>query len=70
MNEDDRLAGAMILVVEIDVAGVFLSDSNEWHWESPSVCVAVNSLLRVVTFVVRLGCWLTRYPDLVLKEFK
>jgi hypothetical protein len=59
MNEDDRLAGAMILVVEIDVAGVFLSDSNEWHWESPSVYVAVNSLLYTVAFVVRLRRWLT-----------
>ena len=41
MNEDNRLAGAVVLVVEVDVAGVFLPDGNVRHWVSPSL-VAVQ----------------------------
>jgi hypothetical protein len=42
VNEDNRLAGAVVLVVEVDVAGVFLPDSNVRHWFSPSFLVAVQ----------------------------
>ena len=32
--EDDGLSAAPVLVVELDVAGIFLTDSNVWHWKS------------------------------------
>src|ERR1700721_2229534 len=31
VDQDDRLTRAVVLLVEIDVAGVFLPDSNVWH---------------------------------------
>src|SRR6266403_6072594 len=35
MNQHDGLTRAVVLVIEIDVSGVFLTNSNEWHWGSP-----------------------------------
>ena len=31
VDKDNRLTRAVVLVVEIDVAGVFLPDSDVWH---------------------------------------
>src|ERR1700735_1371841 len=31
VDQNDRLTRAVVLIIEIDVAGVFLSDSNVWH---------------------------------------
>src|SRR5258706_1832691 len=32
VNQDDGTTRTVILVVEVDVAGVFLPDRNVWHW--------------------------------------
>ena len=38
MDQDNRLTRTVILIIEIYVAGVFLSDINIWHGDSPFVC--------------------------------
>ncbi len=35
VDENDRLARAMVFVVKVDVARVFFSDCNVWHCFSP-----------------------------------
>ena len=35
----DRIAGAVIFVIELDVARIFFSDRNVWHGESSLVWV-------------------------------
>jgi hypothetical protein len=32
VDEHDGLTRAEVLVIEIDIAGIFLTNSNEWHW--------------------------------------
>jgi hypothetical protein len=32
MAEHDRLSTAPVLIVDLDVFGIFLPDSNVWHW--------------------------------------
>ena len=36
MDKDNGLTRTVVLVVEIDVAGIFLTDINVWHRDSPS----------------------------------
>jgi hypothetical protein len=31
VNQDNRLARTVVLIIEIDVAGVFFPDGDEWH---------------------------------------
>src|ERR1035441_6430659 len=41
VDKDNRLTRAVVLIVKIDVAGVFLPDSNVWHSDSPlHICCA------------------------------
>src|SRR3989442_8077762 len=42
VNRDDWITGDVLLIVEIDVAGVFLADINVWHLDSPFYCVWVG----------------------------
>src|ERR1039458_2962141 len=35
MNKDNRVTRAMVLLIDIDVAGVFRTDRSEWHRDSP-----------------------------------
>lgn len=35
MDKDNRLTRAVVLIVEINVAGVLLPGSNVWHWDFP-----------------------------------
>ena len=35
VNEDNRLARAMVFVVKLDVSSIFFSDCNVWHCFSP-----------------------------------
>src|SRR2546422_7080386 len=35
MAEDDGLSAAPVLIIDLDAAGIFLADSNVWHWCSP-----------------------------------
>src|SRR5664279_2723220 len=47
VDEDNWLTRAVVLIVEINVAGVFLPDSNVWHSDSPlRICVRVDVLDR------------------------
>jgi len=34
MAEDDGLSATPVLVVDLDVFGIFLPDRNKWHLES------------------------------------
>jgi hypothetical protein len=44
MNKNHWFARAMVFIVEIDVAGVFFSDGNVWHQDSPYA----NVLMRLM----------------------
>src|ERR1039457_6559754 len=35
VNKDNPVTRAMVLLIEIDVAGVFRTDRSEWHRDSP-----------------------------------
>ena len=35
VNKNNRVTRAMVLIIEIDVAGVFRTDRSEWHIDSP-----------------------------------
>jgi hypothetical protein len=32
VDKHNGLTRAEVLVIEIDIAGIFLTNSNEWHW--------------------------------------
>jgi hypothetical protein len=36
MDQDNGLPRAVVFVVKFDVARIFFSDRNVWHFESPS----------------------------------
>jgi hypothetical protein len=52
VDENDRLARAMVFVVKVDVARIFFSDCNVWHCFS-LFSLAMNKFLigRVVTAI-------------------
>ena len=35
VDKDNGVTRAMVLIIEIDVAGVFRTDRSEWHRDSP-----------------------------------
>src|SRR5438552_1077514 len=39
VDKDDWVTRTVVLIIEIDIAGVFLSDINIWHGTPPSVFV-------------------------------
>src|SRR5438046_2065098 len=46
MDQYNRRSCAVVLVVKVDVAGVFLTGGNVWHGDSPCcVCVGLDAIL-------------------------
>src|ERR1700736_1940492 len=45
VNQDNRLTRAVVLIIEIDIVRVFLTDSNVWHRTSPFSLVQVEDEL-------------------------
>ena len=37
MDKDNGLTRAVVLVVEVDVTGVFFTDVHVWHWDPPVI---------------------------------
>src|SRR5258706_8674363 len=57
VDEYDGLTRAEVFVIEIDIAGIFLTNSNEWHWGFPfcericgeSVCTEETASFGITT---------------------
>src|SRR6266446_9397946 len=50
MAEDDRLSGAPVLVIDVDVSSVLFSDCDVWHWVPFDVVQRKFSSASVVSF--------------------
>jgi hypothetical protein len=49
MAEYDGLTFAPVLVVDLDVFGIFLADTNVWHWRSPFILKNFKSVRFLTT---------------------
>ena len=54
VNKDNRLTRTVVLIVKVDVAGVFFTDINVWHRDSPSL-LRVVGWLAYCSFRDRIG---------------
>src|ERR1019366_508404 len=53
VNKDNRVTRAMVLIIEIDVAGVFRTDRGEWHRDSPRLSAGWR--VMVVGWAIEIG---------------